>query len=212
MPIVINVDSKFPDNDKIIEAAKFLTPGKLIIYPTETFYGLGACCYDDLALKRIYQIKCRDNSNPILLIIENISALYALSDDISDQALSVAEKFWPGPLTLVFEASKTISPYLTGNTGKIGCRISSSPVCQRLLHALNCPITSTSANITGGNSPTCINDIPDSLLNSVDIILDAGYTQGGKPSTVIDVSISPFVVLRDGAIPGEKINLLLCSK
>lgn len=212
MPRIIKVDSESPDNYKINEAVKLLSNGKLIIYPTETFYALGACFYDETALRRIYLIKNRDKSNPILLLIENLSILYDLSNDISVQALSLAEKFWPGPLTLVFNASKKISPYLTGNTGKIGCRISSNPVAQSLVQALNYPITSTSANITGGKSPVCINDIPDLLLNSVDVILDAGYTPGGKPSTVVDVSKSPFIVLREGAIPAEEITLLHFSK
>ncbi len=205
MPDIIKIVPETPDYRLIQEASKLLTKGKLIIYPTETFYGLGAIYSDEKALERIFKIKKRKPQTPLLLLIQELSDLKKLSSNVSDSALAIAEKFWPGPLTLLFSVSPKLSQLVTGNTGKVGCRISSNPVAQKLLLFLKHPLTSTSANITGGKSPTSIDEIPSVLLDSVDVIIDAGKTPGGLPSTIIDVSNHPFAVVRKGAVAPEKI-------
>ena len=199
------LNSRSPDDSILIKAAKLIKSGNIVIYPTETFYGLGALYSDEQAIERIFAIKDRDKTKPVLLIIHDFPPLHMLSSSVSKQSLSVAQKFWPGPLTLLFTASQQLSRLLTGDSGKVGCRISSNPVAKRLLYFLKEPITSTSANLSGGKSPKRIDEIPESLLNSVDIVLDAGETPGGTPSTIMDVSEHPFRVVREGAIPSLKI-------
>jgi L-threonylcarbamoyladenylate synthase len=205
MPRVFNLNPHIPDDRLIKEAVNQLSSGSIIVYPTETFYGLGAVYDDETALERIFTVKNRDISKPVHLLIPDTAGLCRITDHVSEISLSVAHKFWPGPVTLLFPPSPNLSPLLIGSSGQIGCRISSHPVAQRFLNLLNKPVTSTSANISGGISPTTIDQIPESLLSSVDIILDAGETPGGNPSTIIDVTVPPFTVIREGAIPSEDI-------
>jgi L-threonylcarbamoyladenylate synthase len=205
MPLIFKLDPQSPDDSIIKKTAELVSTGKLVIYPTETFYGIGAIYSNSNAIKRIFHIKGRDKTKPILLLIRNINFLYKLSNNVPKKSLPVAKEFWPGPLTLLFKASPQISPLLTGETSKVGCRISDNLVTQRLLYFLKDPITSTSANLSGGPSPRQIDQIPLSLRESVDIILDAGSTPGGLPSTIMDVSEYPFTIIRKGAIPPEKI-------
>jgi L-threonylcarbamoyladenylate synthase len=209
MPRIFELNPQSPDDSILKEAAELIKTGKLIIYPTETFYAIGALYSNEQALKRIFDIKSRDKTKPVLLIIHDIASLYKLSTSVSQQSLSIAQRFWPGPLTLLFTASPQLSHLLMGNSGKVGCRISSNLVAKRLLHFLKDPITSTSANLSGGKSPKRTDEIPETLLDSVDIILDAGETPGDIPSTIMDVSDHPFTVVREGAIPsGEIFNYL----
>ncbi len=147
--------------------------------------------------------KGRRETKPVLLLIENSRALGELATEMMPEALALAERWWPGPLTLLFKALPHLSPYLTGDEGKIGCRISADPVARRLVELAGAPITSTSANLAGGPSAACIADIPGELLDRVDVIIDAGTTPGGRASTVLDVSALPFTVVREGALPVE---------
>ena len=205
MPQIFKLNPQSPDDSILKKAAKLIKTGKLIIYPTETFYGIGALYSDEKALKRIFNIKSRNKTKPVLLIIQDIASLYKLSSSVSQQSLFIAQRFWPGPLTLLFPASTQLPRLLIGSSGKVGCRVSSNLVAKRLLYFLKEPITSTSANLSGGKSPKQIDEIPEELLNSVDIILDAGETPGGIPSTIMDVSDHPFIVVREGAIPSTEI-------
>ena len=199
------LNSRSPDDSILIKVAKLIKSGNIVIYPTETFYGIGALYSDEQAIERIFAIKDRDKTKPVLLIIHDFPPLHMLSSSVSKQSFSIAQRFWPGPLTLLFAASQKLSRLLTADSGKVGFRISSNPVAKRLLYFLKEPITSTSANLSGGKSPKRIDEIPESLLNSVDIVLDAGETPGGTPSTIMDVSEHPFRVVREGAIPSLKI-------
>jgi L-threonylcarbamoyladenylate synthase len=205
MPVVYKLDPADPDDSALKEAAQLIRAGKLVIYPTETFYGLGALYCNEQALDKIFQIKGRQKDKPLLLLIPDIACLYRLAYTVPEQAMALVQKFWPGPLTLLFTASAELSDLLIGNKVKVGCRISSNPVAQGLLSHLKEPLTSTSSNASEGRSPTRIDEIPAQLIDSVDLILDAGETSGGLPSTVFDLSERPFTVMREGAIPAKVI-------
>lgn len=205
MSRIFKIDPFSPDDTILKHAADIVKQGGLIIYPTETFYGLGVRFSDDTALQRLFAVKGREYGKPVLLLIQDIDTVAKLGAYVEVPVRELARKFWPGPLTLLFTASSRLSPFLTGGEGKIGCRVSSNPVAQRLLSLTNEPITSTSANLSGGKSPSCIEEIPEVLLDAVDIILDAGTTPGGLPSTVIDVSEEPFRVVREGALPSHDV-------
>lgn len=200
MPQILKINPLTPDEKLLRQAADIVIGGGIIIYPTETVYGIGALFSNEQALKRVFTVKGRDESKPILLLIQNITALRNLTTGMAYTALELAEKYWPGPLTLLFEASDKLSPFLIGNEKKIGCRISSSPVARKLLSYIKQPITSTSANLSGEPPPSEINAISPVLLDSVDVVLDAGKLGDGPPSTVIDVTQEPYKIVRKGAV------------
>jgi L-threonylcarbamoyladenylate synthase len=201
MPHIFTMSPQAPDDAALHEAAAIIRCGGIAIYPTETFYGLGVLFNNEKALERLFAAKGRRETQPVLLLIENSRALEQLSPEIIPKALALAERWWPGPLTMLFKALPHLSPYLTGDEGKIGCRISGDPIARRLVELAGAPITSTSANLAGGPSAACIADIPEELLSRVDVIIDAGATPGGLASTVLDVSALPFTVAREGALP-----------
>ena len=205
MPQIFTINPQAPDDTALRAAAAIIRSGGIALYPTETFYGLGVLFNNEEALVRLFAAKGRRETKPVLLLIENSIELEKLTPEIIPEALALAERWWPGPLTMLFRALPNLSPYLTGDEGKIGCRISSHPLAQRLVELVGEPITSTSANLAGTPSATRIADLSAELLDRVDVILDAGTTPGGPASTLLDVSTHPFTVLREGAIPASTL-------
>jgi L-threonylcarbamoyladenylate synthase len=203
--LLLTINPRSPDEAALREAAHIIKNGGIAVYPTETVYGLGVLFNNTQALERLFAAKGRRETKPVLLLIDNSRALDRLTPDIIPEALALAERWWPGPLTILFKARPNLSPYLTGDEGKIGCRISSHPIARRLVELAGAPITSTSANLAGGPNAACIADIPQDLLERVDVIIDAGATPGGRPSTILDASALPFSVTREGAIPAQLI-------
>ena len=205
MPQIFTINPQAPDNAALHTAAAVIRQGGIAIYPTETFYGLGVLFNNAQALERLFAAKGRRETKPVLLLIENRLELGKLTPEIIPEALALAERWWPGPLSLLFKALPHLSPYLTGDEGRIGCRISSDPIAQLLVKLAGGPITSTSANRAGSPSATRITDISPELLDRVDVIIDAGTTPGWPASTLLDVSARPFTVLREGAIPSHSL-------
>ncbi len=205
MPSFFKINPDNPDKEVLKNIAELVKQGSTVIYPTETFYGIGASAYREDALQKVFRSKGRDTLKPVLLLIESFSCLKKVAVDIPEKALILAEKFWPGPLTMLFKASPSLSPLLTGNDGKTGCRISSNKVAGMLLKSLSAPLTSTSANIAGGIPAACTEDIPEELLSMVDVVIDAGKTPGGLPSTIIDASTFPIRTVRKGAVDEKQI-------
>ncbi len=187
-------------------AAQAILDGGVIVYPTETIYGLGANALDPKTVDKVYGIKKRPKSNPILVLIPNRISLEELVTGIPDTAELLMDKFWPGPLTIVFKASPIVSPILTAGSGKIGIRLSSDDFCRELLSICRIPITSTSANLSGEPNPDSIGIINKRVLDSVDLVIDAGKLTSQTPSTVVDVTKGKVELLREGAIPFEKIR------
>ena len=201
MQSLYKIDPYNPDEAVLQATAALLRPGALIIYPTETFYALGAPYNDAESLEKIFTLKCRLRSQPLPLIIETFGFLYTVAESVPPAARKIADAFWPGPVTVLLKASASLHHLLTAASGKIGCRIPGCPAARRLLAHLHHPLTATSANISGGTSPTRIDQIPESLRAAVDVILDAGSTPGGSPSTVIDITSPPYTAVREGAVP-----------
>ena len=209
MPTTITINPDTPDELSVREIVRCLRNGGIIIYPTETFYGIGALFSNESTLKRLFAIKQRDPGKPVLLLIPDVSFIKNISSIISPALETLSRNFWPGPLTLLIEALPHLSPLVTGHNRTVGIRISSNPVVQQILALLQDGITSTSANISGDVSPACIEEIPDTLLNAVDIVIDGGKTPGGSPSTVFDISSAPFKTVREGAISSNQIMKVL---
>ena len=174
--------------------------GKVVAFPTETFYGLGADALDGEALQKIFRVKEREKDKPLLLLIADRTWLPGLVKHIPPRAEPLMERFWPGPLTLIFAASVHLPPLLTGNTEKIGLRISSHPVAQALVRVVGRAITATSANISGQPGSCQAGEVLKALGKKIDAILDGGKTTGGLGSTVLDLAGASPKIIRQGAI------------
>jgi L-threonylcarbamoyladenylate synthase len=208
---VITIDPNNPDEQALQEAAHIIMQGGIAIYPTETVYGIGARFDDPQTLQRMFEIKNRDQHKPVLLLLPRFNDLQSISNQVPPEAQILAEHFWPGPLTLIVPAAPGLSELITAGGNTVGCRVSSSAVAARLVLACGIPITSTSANLSGGSNPTSITDISADVLERADIVIDAGPTPGSTASTVYDISQKPFRCVRPGVIPEANITAILAD-
>ena len=201
---IIKVDPERPAA-AVIKAAAVVRSGGVIVFPTRCLYGLGADAFNAEAVARIFRIKQRSRRNPILILIDQTSRLEQLVSHIPPAAGRLMEHFWPGRMTLVFKAREAVPPYLTAGSGKIGIRLPGHPVAAALVQALQTPLTGTSANLSG--SPGCrrIEDLEFQIASRLDLILDAGALKGGRGSTVVDVTVDPPKILREGEVSATEI-------
>ena len=192
-------------------AAEILVSGGLVAYPTESFYGLAVDATNEKAIQRLFRAKKRSGSRPVLILIPSVEILSRYVDPIPPIALRLMETFWPGGLTLVFGAGPRVSPLLAAGTNKIGVRLSSHPVAMALTQAIGVPISGTSANISG--EPACRNadDVLACLGERVDLILDGGMTTGAAGSTVLDVTVDPPRILREGMIHQSRLEKVILN-
>ena len=197
--------AKGPLSTHLKDAAAILKSGGLVAYPTESFYGLAADAANEAAIHRLFQIKGRKPGEPILLLIPDVGSLKRYVAHIPEAAKGLMDAFWPGGLTIVFEAQEDISMLLTAGTGKIGIRLSSHPLATALAKAMGSAITGTSANVSGGSPCSTPQAVFKALGKGVDKILDGGETPGEKPSTVLDVTAHPHTILREGIISREML-------
>jgi L-threonylcarbamoyladenylate synthase len=205
MTILLKIDPRRPDRQKIAAAVAVLKDGGVLAYPTETFYGLGADASNESAVERIFAIKGRAFDKPVSVIIADEKSLDGLAADVPDGARELMKRFWPGPLTIVFKAAPSVSSRLTANTGKIGVRVSSHTIAALLAGQLGAPLTATSANLSGQNETVSAAAVKGSLGDLPDMIIDSGETPGRPGSTILDVTVFPFRILREGAIPAGDI-------
>jgi len=206
MPQILTVSDKESEEKILTRAVEILAEGGIIAYPTETFYGLGADATNQKAIEKIFTVKGRDFKNPVSLIIGQTEDIYPLVQNISESAKKLMAAFWPGALTIVFQASNKISPLLTAGSGKIGLRVSSHPIAIGIVQKLKRPLTATSANLSGARECARASEVAEQLSNKIDAIIDLGDTPGAKGSTIIDVSCTPFAILREGAISKQAIE------
>ncbi len=208
---IFRIDSAQIRRHQIREAAAILRSGGVVIYPTETFYALGAVPVISKAVERIYEIKGRDTAKALPLIASDLQAVFGAAAQWPDPADRLARIFWPGPLSLIIPASTSLSSALHAATGKIAVRVSSHPVARLLARACGGLIVSTSANMAGGKAPRSPGGIDAGLLAAVDALLDGGNLPGGFPSTIVDVSVYPAVVTRGGKIGPKEILRVLAG-
>lgn len=203
---LISVDVTRDFQAAIQRAAETLLKGGVVAYPTETFYGLAVDIRNNEAIERLFLLKKRPADRPVLILIGSSEVLDPYVAGIPPIATRLIKAFWPGDLTLVFEADPWVSPLLTAGTGKIGIRLSSHPVATALARAIEAPISGTSANLSG--RPPCrqAQEVLNCLGNGVDLILDAGKTAGRLGSTVLDVTVHPLRVLREGLVTRQKLK------
>jgi len=208
---VVKIDPKLPEEDLLVQIARILQEGGVVAYPTETFYGLAADAANEAAVARVFAIKGRPTAKPLPLIIgTNDDLAWAAAATCVAARLLIAA-FWPGPLTLVLPARPHVSPLLTAGSGKIGIRLSSHPIAAGLARILGRPITATSANRSGHTAHTCPQKLATALATELDLVIDGGQAPGGKGSTIVDVSLTPPAIIRDGAIPGDAVRRALAD-
>ncbi len=198
-----------PQPELIKKAADLIRKNGCVVFPTWCLYGIGADALNAKSVEKVFNIKKRPADKPILVLIPDISFLNKFVTEVPDSAITIMEHFWPGKITIVFNAKKNIPENLISGTGKIGIRIPEHPVALALVRELYFPITGTSANIS--SEPGCfdISQLNKEIIENSDLILDIGPLKGGTGSTVIDVTSSPPVILREGEILPEKIFNLL---
>jgi L-threonylcarbamoyladenylate synthase len=194
------------DTNRIKEAADILRNGGVVVFPTETVYGIGAKAYDEQAVRRIFAIKARPNNNPLIVHIASIEQVDTLVADIPESAKSLMATFWPGPLTIVLSASSRVPQVVTGGLDTVAVRMPDHPVASTLIRLLGEPIAAPSANRSGRPSPTHVEHVRRDVGDDVDMVLDGGTCRIGLESTVIDMSTATPCILRSGAITADMIQ------
>jgi L-threonylcarbamoyladenylate synthase len=197
---VVRVDAAAPDLGVMRQAAQVLRAGGLVAFPTETFYGLGAAGLDAEATRRVFAAKGRPASMPLLLLVDSRAMVAAVAASIPPQAGPLMERHWPGALSLVLPAARGVPAEVTAGTGTVGVRVSAHPVARALVRALGEPVTAPSANRTGGAPPVTAEEVLAQLDGVIELVLDAGPTPGGAPSTILDMTVDPPRILRQGAV------------
>jgi L-threonylcarbamoyladenylate synthase len=197
---VIQLDPEDPEPEGLARGAAVLRRGGVVAFPTETFYGLGADAWNPGAVRRVFEVKGRPESKPLLVLVSSVAMAESLVDEIPSQARGLMDRYWPGPLTLVFRALARVPSEVTAGTGTIGIRFPGNRIARALVDAADTPITAPSANPSGAAPAVSAGEVVQAFAGRIELVLDGGPTAGGPPSTVLDVTAEPFRVLRPGAV------------
>jgi L-threonylcarbamoyladenylate synthase len=202
------VDPLDPEPAALDRAADVIRLGGVVAIPTDTLYGLAADPFNDEAVGRVFAMKGRAGGRALPLIAADLEQIVSQVGALSPRALTLANRFWPGPLTLIVSAPDALSHEVTGGTGKVGIRVPAHAVARGLCRACHRPLTATSANVSGQPS-AATPDLVSATLVQLDALLDAGPARGGAPSTIVDVTgVAPRLV-RAGAISWEEVSAWL---
>lgn len=206
---IIKIDLLHIDPQIIVKAVKLILADKVVAFPTETVYGLGANVFSENAVKKIFEAKNRPADNPLIVHIASREMLTDLVNTIPQNVYALIDKFWPGPLTILFEKSSKVPSIVTAGLSTIAIRYPSHPVAQALIETAKVPIAAPSANASGRPSPTTAEHVYMDLKGRIPLIIDAGPTQVGVESTVIDVNRDPPLILRPGGVTLEQLRVFL---
>ncbi len=196
------------DLNKIKEAAMCIKEGDIVLFPTETVYGIGANALDEDAVNKIFEAKGRASDNPLIVHICDIDMLDGLVKEVGQVEQKLINNFWPGPLTIIFDRKECVPNVVTAGLNTVGIRMPSNSIARKLIEFAETPIAAPSANISGKPSGTIIDDIIDELDGKVDYILDSGMVDIGVESTVVRVIDNKVHILRPGKITVEDIQSL----
>jgi L-threonylcarbamoyladenylate synthase len=205
---ILHVDPHHPNTHVIALAAEALAAGKLVAFPTETVYGLGANALDAAAVERIFAAKRRPHNDPLIVHVAAIEQVAEIAEAVPPAALRLGAALWPGPLTLVLRRGPHVAPNVSGGRATVAVRIPNHPVAQALLRASGLPVAAPSANLFTRPSPTTAQHVLDDLAGRIDLVLDGGPTTIGLESTVVDMTQEPPVLLRPGGAPVETLRAL----
>lgn len=203
------IDFRNEQNYEELKApAEAIKQGKLVLFPTETVYGIGANALDEEAVKKIYIAKGRASDNPLIAHIANLEMLKKLVMEVGKVEEKLIEKFWPGPLTIVFKKKTVVPDVITGGLDTVAIRMPSNIIAHKLIEYSNCPIAAPSANISGKPSGTQVEDVIGELDGKVEYVIDGGKVDIGVESTVIRVIDGVVHILRPGKVTPEDIENL----
>lgn len=208
---IIKINPLNPELDLIAEGARYIKRGKLVAFPTETVYGLGANGLDEEAVTNIFAAKGRPQDNPLILHVSKIDEINPLVRAIPKEAKILMEEFWPGPLTILFERSNLVPDIITAGLNTVAIRMPNHPVALELIEASGVPIAAPSANTSGKPSPTLAEHVIGDLYGKIDMILDGGATGVGLESTVLDLTGEVPTILRPGGITLEAIKCFVSN-
>lgn len=197
--------------EKLIEVSKILKNGGIVIFPTETVYGIGVNALDENAIKKLYKVKNRPHTKPISVLVSNLSMVNSVAENITPLEYKLMEAFFPGPLTLVLHKKSNISDILTANTDTIGVRMPDNIVAQKLIEYAGVPLATSSANISDKPSGTNIESIINDFQDTVDYFVDSGESKIGISSTVVQLIDNVPHILREGSITLNQINQVLSN-
>jgi L-threonylcarbamoyladenylate synthase len=211
-PEIVKINSETPEPSLVTYVAEQIRSGSVLGMPTDTFYGLAADPYNLHAVDRVYDIKTRGRHKPLSLLIESVEQAEELADDLPDEFYALAEKFWPGPLTIILKAAPRLPLKVTANTGNIAIRVPAAAIPLAVIRAARVPITATSANLSGAAECTTAVAVKDQLRERVPLIVDGGTSPRSVPSTIVHLDRRGWKLMRLGAIPAENIAELLGSE
>jgi L-threonylcarbamoyladenylate synthase len=203
---ILQIDPQNIDMERMGHAACVIKSGGLVAFPTETVYGLGANALDQQAVKNIFEAKGRPADNPLIVHIAGKDTVKDLVSLLPPEFDRLADKFWPGPLTLIMPKSNKVPQLITAGLDTVAVRMPSHPVALALIRLSGLPIAAPSANTSGRPSPTVAGHVIEDLMGKVDIIIDAGSTSVGLESTVLDLTSHPPVILRPGGTTYEQLK------
>jgi release factor glutamine methyltransferase len=209
---VIHIDPEAPSAEAINLAAKVLRDGGIVVFPTETVYGIGAAATSCIGPQEIIDIKMRPASKPLPWLVETEDALDTYGVDVPEYAHRLAANFWPGALSIVVTASDKVGKDFRDARGTVALRCPDHEVVQELLRASGGPIIATSANTSGKHAPGSFEELEARIIHAADLTLDGGATEHKLASTVVDCTGVEPVILRDGAIPAKDIAAVAHAK
>jgi L-threonylcarbamoyladenylate synthase len=210
---ILRIHPDEPEPDRIKYVVSCLKSGKVVALPTDTFYGLAVDPVNLQAVEKIYEIKSRVKHKPLSLLLSNIAQAYELSREMGPQFDRLAERFWPGPLTIIVKASSRLPLRSTAGTGNVALRIPDAAIPRAVVDAFGLPVTATSANLQGMPECTYAACVRDQIGDRIPLIVDGGPTARSMPTTIVDLSRGErtWQILREGAIPTHAIALALNS-
>jgi L-threonylcarbamoyladenylate synthase len=206
---ILKISREAPEQKVIDYAAGFIQRGRVISVPTDTFYALSADPFNLAAIEEVFRVKGRPESRALPILVSSIEQAVTLVRDIPDAFLILANKFWPGALTLVVEATHRLPLKVTGNTGRVALRWPDSRIAAALIEAAGGPVTGTSANLSGFPSCTNAQQIEKQLGDRLPLILDSGDTGAILASTIVRINSDDWSIVREGALPESEIQAAL---
>lgn len=208
---IIKINQETPETSLVNYVAEQIKAGQVLGMPTDTFYGLAADPFNLRAVERVYEIKSRSRHKPLSLLIEDVDQAEDLARPLPEEFYQLARKFWPGPLTIIVQASSKLPLKVTANSGNVALRVPSAKIPLAVVQAAGIPITATSANLSGASECTTAVQVRDQLQERITIIVDGGTSPRDVASTIVDLSAEDgsWRVIREGAIPTQEITAFL---
>ena len=200
------LDPDAPQRDAIEEAAKWILAGRVVAIPTDTLYGLAVDPFNAVAVEALFVAKARPAERAVPLIASDLGQVVAVLGPLSPIAARLADRAWPGPVTLLVPAPHGLAPAISGGTGAVGVRVPNHGVARAIARAAGRPITATSANLSGEPATDDPDRVEAALGDRIEMLVDVGRTAGGPPSTIVDVTGAEPRLVRAGAVPWEEIQ------